>query len=117
MVLLKSPSQRNTFQGIVITDGSKTYAVYIYLCDDIQWSDGSVIGFNAGGSYFANHPLSDTIAARDIDCVNSPGSEWNNVVYDLNPSVSTPAASTSKQWYQVLINPVTKCKQRVTANI
>ena len=79
-------SQRNTFQGIVITNGSKTYAVYTYHCNDIEWSDGSVIGFNAGGSYYANHPLSDSIAASDIDCVHRPGSEWNNVVYDLNPN-------------------------------
>ena len=61
----------------------------------MQWSDGSVIGFNAGGSYYANHPLSDSIAASDIDCVHqSLGSEWNNVVYDLNPNgtvASTPA--------------------------
>ena len=72
----------------MITDGRKTYAVYTYHCDDVQWSDGSVIGFNAGGSYYANHPLSDSIAARDIDCVHRPGSEWNNVVYDLNPNVT-----------------------------
>ena len=79
-------SQHNTFQGIVITDGTKTYAVYTYHCNDVQWSDGSVIGFNAGGSYYVNHPLSDSISARDIDCVHSPESEWNNVVYDVNPS-------------------------------
>ncbi len=70
----------------MITDGSKTYAVYTYRCNDMQWSDGSVIGFNAGGSYYANHPLSGSIAARDIDCVHHPLSEWNNVVYDLNPN-------------------------------
>ena len=81
--------QRNTFQGIVITDGNKTYAVYTYHCDDIEWSDGSVIGFNAGGSYYDNHPLSDSISARDIDCVHSPGSEWNNVIYDVNPNGTT----------------------------
>ena len=94
-------SQRNTFQGVVITDTIKTYAVYIYRCNDIEWSDGSVIGFNAGGSFFANHPLSDSTAARDIDCVNSPGSERNNVVYDLNPNVPAPgpATNTSKPMY------------------
>ena len=95
---LSSYSQTNTFQGIVITDGNKTYAVYTYHCDDVQWSDGSVIGFNAGGSYYKNHPLSDSLAARDIDCVHSPGSEWNNVVYDVNPNGTVtivPPASTS----------------------
>ena len=87
-------SQSNTFQGIVITNRSKTYAVYTYHCDDMQWSDGSVIGFNAGGSYYANHPLSDSIEACDIDCVHSPGSEWNNVVYDLTPNTEIIAPTT-----------------------
>ena len=73
----------------MITDGNKTYAVYTYHCDDVQWSDGSVIGFNAAGSYYTNHPLSGLISARDIDCVHSPGSEWNNVVYDVNPNGTT----------------------------
>ena len=73
----------------MITDGSKTYAVYTYHCNDVQWSYGSVIGFNAVGSYYANHPLSDSISARDIDCVHSPESEWNNVVYDVNPDGTT----------------------------
>ena len=83
----------------MITDGNKTYAVYTYHCNDIQWSDGSVIGFNAGGQYYTNHPLSDSVFARDIDCVHSPESEWNNVVYDVTPSetvdVTTVPAATS----------------------
>ena len=96
-----SLTQTNTFQGIVITDGNKTYAVYTYRCDDIQWSDGSVVGFNAGGSYYANHPLSDSLFARDIDCVHSPGSEWNNVIYDVNPngtSIYTPPRLSGKHF-------------------
>ena len=82
----------------MITNGSKTYAVYTYHCNDVQWSDGSVIGFNAGGSYYANHPLSDSIEARDIDCVHSPESEWNNVVYDVNPNgtITSPPAPTGE---------------------
>ena len=91
----------------MITDGSKTYAVYTYHCNDVQWSDGSVIGFNAGGSYYANHPLSDSIAARDIDCVHRPGSEWNNVVYDLNPNGTTiygPPVLSGKNFYNFLFN-------------
>ena len=88
MIVFSCP-QRNTLQGIVITDGNKTYAVYTYHCNDIQWSDGSVIGFNAGGSYYTNHPLSDSISASDIDCVHSPESEWNNVIYDVNPNGTT----------------------------
>ena len=73
-----------------MTNGTKTYAVYTYHCDDISWTHGNrtVIGFNAGGTYFANHPLSSTKNASDIDCESLPASEWHNVVYDLNPQGS-----------------------------
>ena len=64
----------------------------------MQWSDGSVIGFNAGGSYYANHSLSDSIAARDIDCVHSPQSEWNNVVYDLTPNTEIIVLTTLSEY-------------------
>lgn len=77
--------QKNTFQGIVVTNGTKSYAIYTYHCNDLEWSDGSVIGFNAGGRYYTNHPLSDSISARDIDCVHFPESEWNNIIYDITP--------------------------------
>ena len=83
----------------MITDVIKTYAVYTYHCNDIEWSGGSVIGFNAGGDYYANHPFSDSIVASDIDCVHHPGSEWNNVVYDLNPSVRVTVAPTDSREY------------------
>ena len=87
--------QHNTFQGIVITNGTKTYTVFTYRCDDIQWANGNstVIGFNAGGTYYVNHPLSATPEASDIDCQRSPLSIWNNIVYDVNPMGSNISIS------------------------
>jgi hypothetical protein len=39
--------QTNTVQAVLATDGSRTYALFIY--GDIQWIFGSVtVGFNAG---------------------------------------------------------------------
>ena len=67
--------------------------MYTYHCDDLEWSVGSVIGFNAGGSYYANHPSSGSFSARDIDCVHFPESEWNNVVYDVTPSGASITAA------------------------
>ena len=50
------------------------------------WTDGAVIGFNAGGELFQNHPLSGDLESRLIGCVHrSVGSDWNNVVFDLSP--------------------------------
>ena len=87
--------QHNTFQGIVITNGTKTYAVYTYHCDDITWAHGNntVIGFNAGGTFFANHPLSGSENASHIDCESFPASVWHNVVYDVNPGGSNSSIS------------------------
>ena len=80
---LSDPSQRNTFQGIVITNGASSYAVFTYECGDINWGGGATIGFKATGSFYQNHAYSGSRAAS-IDCVNSPTSQWNNVVYRLN---------------------------------
>ena len=76
--------QSNTFEGIVITNGTKSYAVFTYQCPEVEWSDGAVIGFNAGFEYFGNHPLSGLVQSSVIDCVH-PNVEWNNVIFDLTP--------------------------------
>ena len=71
----------------MITNGTKTYSVFTYRCDDITWANGNrtVIGFNAGGTSYANHPFSGTPNVVNVDCENSPESIWNNLVYDVNP--------------------------------
>ena len=71
----------------MITNGTKTYAVFTYHCDDINWANGNFtgIGFNAGGTSYENHPFSGTPDASDIDCESYPPSLWNNIVYDVNP--------------------------------
>ena len=56
------------------------------MCDQIEWSDEAVIGYNAGGEYNTTHPLSGTLQANAIDCVHiNANSTVNNVVYDLVP--------------------------------
>ena len=77
--------QRNTFQAIIVTDGSaRSYAVFTYRCGSMQWSgEPATIGFNADGGLFENHPLSETLNSRDIACQRFPETVWNNVVYQL----------------------------------
>ena len=78
--------QTNTFQGILVTDGLQSYAIFTYQCGSMQWSgDPATIGFIADGGFFQNHPLSGTLNSRDIACQNFPGTVWNNVVYRLVP--------------------------------
>ncbi len=86
---------------MVVTDGSKTYSIFTYQCDLLDWSNEATIGYNAASDYFENHPLSGTVQADSLDCVNVPvdGSVWNNVVYDLVPGTviggPTPQPSAS----------------------
>ena len=92
----------NTFQAIIISDFNKTYAIYTYNCDDMEWSDEATIGFNAAGDFYSNHPLSGRLHANGIGCVHTdPDGETvvliNNVIYDLVPStvnMSTPPPNT-----------------------
>lgn len=51
----------------------------------MNWSAGAVIGFNAAGDYYQNHPLSETLSASEIGCLALPQTV-NNVVYDLVPA-------------------------------
>ena len=65
----------------------------------MQWSGEGVIGFNAAGDYYDNHPLSGTAQSNAVACVHHPGSEINNVIYELVPGDliegTTPPPPTS----------------------
>ncbi len=82
----------NTFQGIIVTDGVNSYSVFTYKCGEMEWSRGGVIGFNAGGEPYRNHPLSqlqDSSGAPLIACSNSAISQWTNVVIKLSIANAT----------------------------
>lgn len=56
-------SQFNNYQTIVVSDVLRTYVVFSYMCGELQWSAlgrnrAAVVGFNAEGNFFGNHPLS-----------------------------------------------------------
>ena len=77
---------QNTFQALIITDGTYSYAIFTYMCGLLEWDNGVTIGYSAAGDPYENHDPS----SEDVACENSPDSEWNNVVYRLseeNPEV------------------------------
>ena len=93
--VLKSPRntffspQNNTFQAVLITNSTKSYAIFTYKCGELDFSDTAVIGYNIPVGSYENHPLSDTdVPANVIACVHLD-SVWNNVVYDLQPDGNT----------------------------
>ena len=73
--------QRNTFQGLVITDGFLSYTVFTYECGDINWGGGANIGFRGDADFFINHPNSGTGADSIDDCEGSATAI--NIVYQL----------------------------------
>ena len=77
-------SQNNTWQGLVITDGVTSYAVFTYRCGDMNWAYGPTIGFNAAGDYYVNHPNTGSTNGEEIACLNFPTNEWYNLVYEIS---------------------------------
>ena len=76
--------QENTFQAIVVTDYTSSYAVFTYRCGDLNspgFQHYSTIGINADNAFSFNHQLSGYEAIIDVSCANG---EWNNLVYELN---------------------------------
>lgn len=75
--------QTNTFQALVVTDGLRSYAVFTYKCNLLQWSGSNqhaVIGYNMRGR-FMNQPLSGFGQVVNVACVNNPATPWSNLVY------------------------------------
>lgn len=77
-------SQENSFQAILITDGTYSYTIFTYQCGLMEWDNGATIGFNAAGEIFANHDPSTAAVA----CLNSPHSLWSNVIFGLSTNNS-----------------------------
>ena len=73
--------QTNTFQCILITNGRRSFAIFLYADGEIQWTTGDAsggsggfggtqaqVGFNAGdGERFANVTESQTADIVNID--------------------------------------------------
>ena len=77
--------QENNYQVVLLTDGTQSYTVFTYKCGELNWSTSSTgIGFSAGPSLYANHPLSRRSNVRSIACLNSPETPWSNVVYKVD---------------------------------
>ncbi len=79
------PPQSNTYEGIVITNGKKSFAIFTYLCGSMNWHGYATIGINADGNFYTNYPLSGTSSVTEVACLNSPDSLVKNLIYPLTP--------------------------------
>ena len=73
----------------MITDGTYSYAIFTYKCGLLEWDNGVTIGFKASGDFYANNDPS----SADVACLNTPESEYSNVIYVLSetsPEIPLP---------------------------
>ena len=84
-------TQTNSYQAILITNGTHSYAIFTYQCGSMGWaradySDATygTIGYWADGDFFKNHPLSGISLANEIACVNT---FWSNLGYRLHEGI------------------------------
>lgn len=85
LIMTCNSMQENTFQAILITDGIYSYTILSYKCGLLEW-DGAVVGFKADGDFFEN-------VDPDVDCLNSPKSEYSNLIFLLSnesPEIPLP---------------------------
>ena len=80
--------QNNTFQTVMVTDGTNSFAMSIYQCGDIQWTGyyDPTIGFGAGSEFVSNHWLSGSQNVDSIACLNSPDNQFFTLLYKLTES-------------------------------
>ena len=68
------------FQAVLITDGTSSYAVFIYDCGGMEWG-GAEIGWQYNSSLYREHYLSGSSSAS-IGCQYS--STYSAIVYRLD---------------------------------
>ena len=74
---------QDSFQGVLVTDGTKSYCLFLYQCDLLESSRAS-IGFSSSGNFFFNHQLSLSPSSSEVACGNTPDSNWNSLLYQIH---------------------------------
>jgi len=79
-----------------VTDGVQSYALFTYKCGEMEWSGGATIGFGASDELYANLRLSGSSQANAVACLNSPTTEWSNLLYKLTDDPGTTRSCAHK---------------------
>ena len=77
--------QTYTFQGMLVTDLSNSYAIFTYYCGDLSYSEhDAAIGYTIDRDLREIHEVSYRgEGPHTIACSNHPKSPWVNIVYNL----------------------------------
>ena len=85
--------QSNTFQGILITDGSSSYAVFIYNCSNMERGGGS-IGWYQSKTHYAHYYASFQDNSNRAVC-GYQTAIFTSLVYRINKSECPSVSSLS----------------------
>ena len=74
--------QTNTFQGMLVTDFNRSYAIFISRCGDLTFSAPGKIGFS---HFYFNFLLGASTREEPhlIACINEPVSPWVNLAWPV----------------------------------
>ena len=97
-------TQTNTFQCILITDGTNSFVIFLYADNLIQWSRGiaSTVdaqgGFNAGdGTRHFTIEGSQTTAIVDIETTSNIGVSGTYLFRVDDATIATPPPPTTRE--------------------
>jgi fibulin 1/2 len=96
-------SKQNTYQAVLITNGFVSYSIFTYHCQNLQWSGywrHATIGYNAGGEYYYNHPLTGLPQVNNIACLNQPADSYYNLLNKLSTSIANERREECNWFYQ-----------------
>ena len=87
-IILLYSLQTNTFQTVLATDGSNSFALFIYKCGDLDWNGRATVGYGASTEMFSNHRLSRMGNAILISCLNAPENPYSTVTYLITGNIT-----------------------------
>ena len=74
----------NRFQGVLITNGTDSYAVFLYNCNDMDWNGRAKIGWQANPVFYDSHRMSGTTNVGDVACINTPVTFSSTVFFKIS---------------------------------
>ena len=89
IIMYSIQSITNTFQGILISDGSSSYAVFIYDCSNMEWG-GGVIGWQQSTTQYASYTESGLRSSNRAVC-GFQTSSYTTLVYKICECTSLPS--------------------------
>ena len=77
--------QKASFQGVLATDHERSFAIFIYKCEDenARFSNRATIGYVTRDGGYANHEATFSNNPYSISCLDYPASQWTNVSYEI----------------------------------